>query len=422
VETAGLWEGRLAGKVPVYFVDAPKYFDRDGLYRDGNKVDFSDNDDRFILFSRAVLETAKALDFRPDIVHANDWQTGLIPAYLETLYLLDAFFLPTASVFTVHNIAYQGVFPKNTLFRAGFSWSDFTPDRLEFFDQVNFLKAGLVFAHGLNTVGPTYAREISSNPVFGRGMEGILSLRKDFIGILNGLDRRIWNPSKDPHLARSFTSANLAARKDCKTDLQREAGLDPDSRAPLLGMVSRMDPQKGVDIILEILEGFLKEGIQAVFLGSGDPEKKEALRGLAKKHPGRAAVVEGFNDPMAHKIYGGADLFLMPSLFEPCGLGQMIALRYGCVPVVTPTGGLLDTVEPFNGEKHTGVGFMAQRPEASAYRQALAEAVSLYRSDPAAWRGLQQRGMSLDFGWGKSVEAYVALYERALERKRSIPR
>jgi starch synthase len=420
VETVRLWEGKLEGKIPVTFIDAPKYFDRDGLYRDAKGLDYPDNDERFILFSRAVLEAAKAVDFRPDIVHVHDWQTGLIPAYLETLYLLDAFYLPTASVFTIHNIAYQGLFPKNTLFEAGFSWSDFTQDRLEFYDQVNFLKAGLVFAHQVNTVSPTYAREVISDPKFGRGMEGVLLNRgADFTGILNGLDPS-WNPEKDPFLHKPFSAKALDDRAACKADLQKAVGLKENAKMPLLGMVSRLDPQKGVDLALLVLgDELMRKGIQVVFLGQGEPSYEAALRDLAAKFPGQAATVSEFSEPIAHKIYGGADIFLMPSRFEPCGLGQMIALRYGCVPVVTPTGGLADTVESFD-PAGKGVGFVSREAGTRSYADALAQALTLYRTDPASWQALQRRGMTADYGWGKSVDRYVDLYERALERKRSL--
>lgn len=416
IEEVFLWEGLMAGKVPAYFIDAPKYFDRDGLYVDAAAKDHPDNEERFILFARAALEAAKALDFRPDIVHCHDWQTGLIPAYLETVCQLDAFFLPTASVLTIHNIAYQGIFPKNTLFEAGFSWKDFTPEKLEYYDQVNFLKAGLVYAHGLNTVSPTYAREVSAGPEFGRGMEGVLLGRgEDFTGILNGLDDVLWDPSADSLIAAPFSAKKPEGRAACRADLQKAAGLTADPKAPILGFVSRLDPQKGVDIVLDSATEQMEAGAQAVFLGSGSPAQKASMQNFAKQFPGRAAFFSDFSEPLAHRIYAGADLFLMPSRFEPCGLGQLIALRYGCVPVVTPTGGLADTVDP-------SVGFVASAVTAEAYSDVLRDAVDLFRRDPAAWAALRARGMSLDLGWGRSVPAYIKLYQRAQERKRSLSR
>lgn len=417
-EVATLWKGKLDRRIPVYFVDVPKYFDRDGLYQGPDGKDYPDNDERFALFSRAVLETAKAVDFRPDVIHAHDWQTGLIPAYLNTLYRSDAFFLPTASLFTIHNIAYQGIFPKNTLFMAGFSWADFTPDRLEFYDQVNFLKAGLVYADVVNTVSPAYAQEVLG-PEFGRGMEGVLKARtKTFFGVLNGLDLQEWNPGMDAHLARRFTVKQIERRAVNKARLQEACGLDPDPKAPLLGMVSRLDPQKGVDLVLGAAPGFLADGCQLTVLGQGDKEYEATLTSLAKRHPGRVAYSAEFDEPLAHRIYGGADIFLMPSRFEPCGLGQMIALRYGAVPVVTPVGGLKDTVFPFDPENQQGVGFVARDLSPAAYREALAEALQAYRKQPESWKEMIRRGMACSFGWAKSVEKYLELYRLAGARKK----
>jgi len=416
-ETVRLWAGKIEDKVPAYFIDAPKYFDRDNLYIDAAGKDFPDNDDRFILFSRAVLETAKALDFRPDIFHGHDWQTGLVPAYLATLYKSDAFFLPAASVFTVHNIAYQGVFPKNALFAAGFSWADFTPDGLEFYGQINFLKAGLVYAHALNTVSPAYAKEIQSDPAFGRGMEGLLQKRRaDLFGILNGIDTKRWDPSKDPLLPHRYSAKDLAPRALNKASLQRALGFREDPRAPLLGMVSRVDPQKGFDLAVDAVPGFLKEGAQLAILGSGDKAIEASLRALAAKFPGQVSFSTGFNEALAHHIYAGADIFLMPSKFEPCGLGQMIALLYGAVPVVTATGGLLDTVPPARGNE--GLGFVAASVSPPGLIKALGDAIALYRGNPAAWHALQKRGMASRFGWTASVYKYLDLYRLALARKK----
>jgi starch synthase len=417
-ERVVLWEGRLARHTPVYFVDCPKYFDREDLYRDTDGSDYADNDERFVLFSRAVLETAKAVDFRPDVVHCHDWQTGLVPALLQTVYRYDGFFLPTASLFTVHNIAYQGQFPKNTIFLAGFSWADFTPDRLEYYDQVNFLKAGLVYAEQLSTVSPAYAQETLLSPEFGRGMEGILRLRAaDYHGVLNGLDEKEWDPARDRHLVRRFTAARPEARAECKADLQRAARLEPDPAAPLFGLVSRLDPQKGIDMVLDCIEAFLTDGAQFVALGQGGKEYQAGLEKLADSYPGRVRYSSDFDETLAHKIYGGCDLFLMPSRFEPCGLAQMIALRYGAVPVVTPTGGLLDTVPPVDTSLAKGLGFVATSPEPGPLHDAMARAVELYRDRPDAWRALVKRGMSSRFGWSRSVDKYVEIYRAAAARK-----
>lgn len=414
-----VWSASFGPGVTAYFIDSPLHFDRPGFYRGTDGADFPDNDRRFIVYGRAVLALAKALDFSPDVIHAHDWQAGLIPAYLKTLYWEDPFFSRTATVFSIHNIAYQGLFPKSTLAVAGWGWDQFTPDRLEYFDQVNFLKAGLVYADMISTVSPTYVREVQSGNEFGRGMEGVLRARaKDFVGILNGIDTALWNPAKDSLIARPFDARRWSARALCKADLQRAAGLDPSPTAPLLGMVSRLDPQKGFDLLLELMEGFLNQGVQAVFLGQGNAVYEAALKTLARKFRGRTAVFTNFNEALAHKIYAGSDIFLMPSRFEPCGLGQMISLRYGAVPVVTPTGGLKDTVVPLSEDGSTGVGFVSAAVSAGPFREALERAVRLYRSDPSLWKKIVRRGMALRFDWKTAVPQYVALYRRAVSRRK----
>lgn len=411
-------EAVFSPRLKAYLVDSPAHFDRDGIYGEPGGREFADNDLRFILLSQAVLKIAQVLGFRPDVVHTHDWQTGLVPVYLKTQYASDPFFKSTASVFSIHNIAYQGVFPKETLGAARLSWNEFTAEKLEFYDRVNFLKAGLAYAHVISTVSPTYALETQRED-FGVGLDGFLKRRAgDYFGILNGLDTSYWNPLRDPHLVRPYSAKKTGGRAACREDLQRNAGLDLDSRAPILGMVSRLDPQKGFDILLDILEDFIGEGCQAVFLGMGSPVYQAALRTMQRKHPGRVSVTTDFNEPLAHKIYGGADLFLMPSRFEPCGLGQMIALRYGAVPVVTPTGGLKDTIEPVTVDAGGGVGFVADRVDTWAYRSALQRAIRLFREQPEAWRAIVQRGMALSFDWKESVRRYVDLYRLAQSKKR----
>lgn len=408
----------LSPRCRAWLVDSPVHFDRDGVYVDSMGREYGDNDARFILLSRAALEFPKAMGFRPDIIHAHDWQTGLVPTYLHLASRHDPFFAKTASVFSIHNIAYQGVFPKETMACARLPWTEFTAEKIEFYDRINFLKAGLAYAQVLSTVSPTYAHETQRDE-FGVGLDGFLKRRADhYFGILNGIDLRLWNPAQDPHLAHPFSVKSLKGRVACRADLQRTAGLQEDPRAPLLGMVSRLDAQKGFDILLDILDDFFRDGCQAVFLGQGNPVFQGALRTLQRKFPGRVSFSSDFNEPLAHKIYGGSDLFLMPSRFEPCGLGQMIALRYGTVPVVTPTGGLKDTVLPVSPDGREGVGFVADRTETWAYRSALERAVKLYRSDSDLWRALQHRGMAMSFDWKESVRRYVELYRLAQSKKR----
>jgi starch synthase len=411
-------EAVFSSRLRFYLVDSPPHFDREGIYGEAGGREFPDNDIRFILLSRAALEISRRVGFRPDVVHTHDWQTGLVPALLATTYRSDPFFKSTASIFSIHNIAFQGVFPKETLGVANLPWSEFTADKLEFYDRVNFLKAGLAYAHVISTVSPTYAVETQRED-FGVGLDGFLKRRAvDYFGILNGVDTRYWNPLRDPHLTQGYSAKRLSGRAACREDLQRTAGLDVDARSPLLGMVSRLDAQKGFDILLDILGDFIGEGCQAVFLGMGSPVFQAALRTLQREYPGRVSVTTDFNEPLAHKIYGGADIFLMPSRFEPCGLGQMIALRYGAVPVVTPTGGLKDTVIPVSADGGDGVGFVADRVDTWAYRSALQRAVRLFREQPDAWRALVQRGMALSFDWKESVRRYLDLYRLAQSKKR----
>lgn len=412
------------GDVTVYFIENKKYFDRPALYRTAEK-DFVDNDERFIFFSRAVLELCKFVDFVPDIVHCHDWQTGLIPAYLKTVYRADAFFHRTATVFTIHNIAYQGIFPKQTLFWAGFSWHDFTPEYLEYYNQICFLKAGLVYADKISTVSPTYAQEVMESAEFGRGMEGVLKVRKeDFVGILNGLDTQTWDPSKDLNLAMLFSIEDpdlIKKKKVCKKNLQKSLQLPAKEKVPLIGMVARLDLQKGFLKVGEILRKILDKGIQFqwVVLGLGDQNIRDLLSAIAKEYPHQVSFKIGFNSELAHKIYGGADLFFMPSEFEPCGLGQMIALRYGCIPIVTPTGGLRDTVEPWDPTTGKGTGFISSKISTASLIQSLETALKTY-CDPVQWEKLVRNAMKKNFSWSHSAMRYLELYRSALKSRLEI--
>ena len=411
--TVRIWEGKLAPRIPVYFIDSPRHFGRDGLYVDPQERPYPDNDERFILFSRAVLETAKAVGFQPDVIHCHDWQTGLIPVYLATLYGPDSFFLTTATLLTVHNIAYQGAFPKTTLSLAGLPWKEFTPEKLEYYGQVNFLKGGLVYSTLLNTVSPTYAREIKENPEFGCGMEGILNARQaDFSGILNGIDTADWDPAKDPHLPARFSPKDLAGKRACKQALQKKLGLKEDPMIPLAGVVSRLDRQKGLDLIAESAPELFKRKIQVAVLGNGDPALRKQLEETSRRHPERFAFRTGFEEPLAHLIYAGSDFFLMPSRFEPCGLSQMIAMRYGSVPVVTRRGGLADTVD-------AGTGFVITEFSVRALTEGIRSAVEAFR-DQKKWAGFLRRGMSRDFSWSRSVKDYLALYRRAQAARKGV--
>ena len=396
------------GQVETIFVDHPGYFDRGGIYGEGGK-DYEDSAERYAFFCRAILEFCKKIKFAPDIAHCHDWQTGLLPAYLKTLYAKDVLFRKTRSIFTIHNMAYQGNFSKEYLHLTGLPWSVFTPEKLEFFNFVSYLKAGLVFSDHINAVSPSYAREIRTDPKFGCGMEGLLAARAQVLsGILNGLDEKIWNPSKDPMISAQFSvrSKNLSqAKAACKLDLQTQALLAPNARAPLIGMVTRLDPQKGFKMVMEVFPKIASENPQTqwIILGNGLPEIEKELELYPQKFPGRFFFEKKFDDPLAHKIYAGADIFLMPSEYEPCGLGQMIAMKYGTVPVVTPTGGLLDTVTP-------AAGFTCSEVSAPALYAKLGQALKTFEKK-SRWDALRNQGMKLNFSWKKSVREYVKLYK-----------
>ena len=414
VETAAMSHVQW-GRVSVYFIENRKYFDRPGMYR-ANFGDYEDNDERFIFFSRAVLEGAKFIGFKPDVIHCHDWQTGLVSAYLKTIYRIDSFFSKTATVFTINNIAYQGMFPKETLLKAGFSWADFTPDRLEFYGGVNFMKAGLVFSDILTTVSPTYAGEIQFKPDFGKGLEGVLRSRNgDLFGVLNGIDEEVWDPATDTFLERGYDFKTFQRGKTAaKIALQRELGFDENKDMILAGVVSRLDRQKGLDILAGIMPEYFGK-IQFAVLGAGDPGLSEAFTNLAKAEPKKMFFETGFNDSLAHRIYAASDIFIMPSRFEPCGLSQMIAMRYGALPVVTRTGGLKDTVR-YNGEPKDSNGFAIDNADDGELRSVLGHIISLYgwREN---WNTMVANAMKADFSWNRSSQEYLKLFNIAYQKR-----
>ncbi|HKL24641.1 MAG TPA: glycogen synthase GlgA [Desulfuromonadales bacterium] len=406
---AGYREGRL-DEVPVYFIEAPELFDRDGLYGEQGQ-DYPDNALRFGLLSRAALELARRLDFKPDIVHAHDWQTGLVPVYLHQHLWRDPHFINTGSLFSIHNLGYQGLFAAESLTELGLDSALFDIDRLEYHGMISLLKGGIRYADRVNTVSPTYCREIQT-PEFGMGFEGLLTSRRNRLhGILNGLDAALWNPQGDPALPQRYSADNPQGKQVCKQALQEELGLQPDPAIPIVAMVTRLDPQKGIDLLIENWQDLLARKLQLVILGSGTPRYERQLDELARTCPGRSKVLKGFNDPLARRIYAGSDLFLMPSRYEPCGLGQLIALRYGSVPVVRATGGLADTISDPQDAAEEANGFLFAEDSASALLQALDRALSAY-DRPPFWRKLVERGMHQDFSWQGAAAAYVALYRR----------
>lgn len=397
--------------VPVYFVDNHHYFNRDGIYA------YGDDAERFSFFCKAVLEMLPKLDFQPDVIHCNDWQTGPIPFLLRVKYAPTnpSFYQKTATVYTIHNLQYQGVFDKSALKLLGVGEEYFHPGALEFWGQVNFMKAGLTYADVLNTVSRTYAQEIQT-PEYGEKLEGVLKARsKDLFGIVNGINYHEFNPRTDPRLVANYDKDFLGAKKENKTELQREMGL-PVKDTPLIGLVSRLVSQKGLDILGEAMDRLLQEDLQFVALGTGDPHFEEQFRGLAGRFPERCAVQIGFNGVLAQRIYGGVDMFMMPSRFEPCGLGQLIAMRYGTPPIVRATGGLADTVHDVTRNPEAGNGFVFTEYSAKALLEATQQALKLYRERPEAWNNLVRRVMEADYSWSKSAASYVELYQRAIAK------
>jgi starch synthase len=388
---------------PLYLVDCPALFERKGFYGELG-VDYPDNHIRFAVLARAALAVARFL-FRTDVFHCHDWQAGLVPAYLRTSFASDPTFLGVKTLFTIHNLGYQGLFPKTALAEVGLDASVYRPDGMEFFGRISFIKGGIEFADALSTVSPTYAREIQT-PESGFGLDGALLARAGVLtGILNGVDYREWNPETDPLIPARYSADDLSGKQTCKRQLLEEFGLPPEAaNGPLIGMVSRFTRQKGADILAEVVGDIAGEGMCLVALGTGEPEYEESFLQMASENPGRIAVRIGFDNPLAHRIEAGADVFLMPSRYEPCGLNQMYSLRYGTVPVVRATGGLDDTIE-----KDTGFKFAEY--SGAALLDAVRSAAQAF-ADQDAWRAMMRRGMAQDFSWGSSAARYSALYRQ----------
>jgi starch synthase len=413
---------------PLYLVDCPPLFDRKGIYGESG-VDYPDNHIRFAVFCRAALGVARHL-FPCDVLHCHDWQSGLIPAYLKSTYATDPVFLGTKTLFTIHNLGFQGLFPATAMAEAAIDPSLYRPDGLEFFGRVSYIKGGISFADALSTVSPTYAREIQT-PELGFGLDGALRGRAAVLsGILNGVDYREWNPESDPLIPARFSAEDLSGKAVCKEHLLQEFGLPAENLPgealpaealpgeallsealpreaggrPLIGIVSRLTIQKGVDLIVEAVADIVEAGANIVAIGSGEPEYETLFRRMAADFPGRVGVRIGFDNRVAHLIEAGADIFLMPSRYEPCGLNQIYSLRYGTVPVVRATGGLDDTIDSETGFKFAEYSSAALL---AAVRQALAAF-----SNRDAWRETMRRGMTRDFSWKASAGQYSALYRR----------
>ncbi len=394
---------QAAEEFPLYLVDCPPLYDRKGFYGESG-IDYPDNHIRFAVLARAALAAARFL-FAPRIFHCHDWQAGLVPAYLRTTFATDPTFVDVKTLFTVHNLGYQGLFPKTALADIALDSGVYRPDGMEFFGRVSLIKGGIAFADALNTVSPAYAREIQT-PEYGFGLDGALRARGDVLtGILNGVDYREWSPDVDPLIPANYSADDLSGKRVCKERLVGEFGLPREAMdRPLVGIVSRFTRQKGTDLIAAAAAGLVAEDLYIVALGTGDPEYEEFFRRMAAEYPGRIAALIGFDNGLAHRIEAGADMFLMPSRYEPCGLNQIYSLRYGTVPVVRSTGGLDDTIEE-------GTGFKFAEYSGEALLAAVRVAVRAY-ADQELWHAMMRRGMQKDFSWRSSACAYSALYRR----------
>jgi len=414
---AALLRTTLPGSsVPVYLVDHAAFFDRDELYGTP-QGDYPDNAQRFIFFSRAVLAAAKALGWPPDILHCNDWQTALMPVYLKTTHSGDAFYRASRSLLTIHNLAYQGVFPREAFALTGLPEALFNWRELEFYGKLNLLKGGIVFADRLNTVSKRYAREIQTAEL-GCGLEGALATRSQHLhGILNGIDYTAWNPATDPLIAAHYSPEDLSGKAACKRKLQELCGL-PARDVPLLGIVSRLDEQKGLNLVAEILPDLARLDVQFVLLGTGKAALQDRFAELGKRFPDKLGIHIGFNNVLAHQIEAGCDIYLMPSRYEPCGLNQLYSLRYGAVPLVRRTGGLADTIAnctPTSLAKATANGFSFETYSSGALFQCIRRALRVY-GDRRAWRRIMLVGMGQDWSWDASAREYLELYRKTLAR------
>jgi len=404
--------------VRYYFIDYPPFYDRDGLY--GTPLgDYRDNAERFALYCRAVLEAAKVLGV-PDVFHCHDWQSALIPVLLRTLYDEDPALQGIPSVFTIHNIGYQGVFSPDTLPLLMLPWDLFTISKLEFFGKVNFLKGALIYSDFVTTVSRKYAQEIQTAE-YGFGLEGVLRDRASTVtGILNGVDYDEWNPAVDSCIAAHYSADSLEGKQLCRQDLLRRLALDPQSTAPIVGIVSRFAAQKGFDLIALAADRLAHENVNIVVLGSGDKDYEDLFRRLVRQYPGRFAVKVGYDNALAHRIEAGADMFLMPSRYEPCGLNQIYSLKYGTVPVVRSVGGLDDTIEPHDVRTGKGTGFKFHEYTPEALLAAMQAALALYRK-PKEWRKLMLNGMARDFSWPVSAREYLKIYDKVRASRHAVP-
>ena len=396
--------------VPVYFIDSYNYYDRPGIYC------YFDDAERFAFLCKAVLEMLPRINFKPDIIHCNDWHTGPICMLLNEVYKNDIFYKNIATIYTIHNLEYQGNFPGDVLRLFNVGSEIFNPEKVEFYGMFSFMKAGLVYADIINTVSVEYSKEIQTER-YGEKMEGILQKRsKDLFGIINGISYKAFDPEKDPRIYRNYNSQSYKLKKENKYALQREFGL-PVRDVPVIGIVSRLSEQKGLELILDKFEDLMKQDVQFVLLGTGDEHYETSFKNAKLAYPEKVGVYIGFNTDLAQRIYAGCDMFLMPSRFEPCGLGQIISLRYGTIPIVRATGGLADTIVDYNADSANGNGFVFNEFSSDEMFDAIMRALKLYNESPDIWASLVKRALTLDFSWSRSAKKYIELYEKAMKKK-----
>ena len=411
-EKGTLLKSELAGEVPIYLIKHDGYFNRKYIYGEPGS-DYPDSVERFSFFSQAVLEAVKRLDYKPDIIHCNDWHTGLIPVYLKSLYRKDPWFAQTKTLFSIHNLGYQGNFPHSHLKATGLEESLFTEEGLEFYNQISFLKGGLVFSDTLSTVSPTYSQEIQT-PDLGFGMQGILQKRSGSLhGILNGVDETVWNPKIDPLIPANYGPKSLSQKKQCREDLIKIFSLRLNKKTPILCMITRLSQQKGIDLIIEAKDVLDKQDIALVILGTGSAEYESFFQQWSRDRPENIATALKFDESLGHRILAGSDMLLMPSLYEPCGLTQMYALKYGTAPIVRAVGGLKDSIQEFSDKTGKGTGFKFKTPQTKFFLKSLKKALSCFHQTQT-WKKLMLNGMDKDNSWELAAKQYSRLYQKSL--------
>ncbi len=405
-------------RVQIYFLDNEDYFaNRHSLYSDPlSGKDFPDNDERFILLAKSVFELIKKLGWIPDVIHCNDWQTALIPAYLKTVFKDDPTFAGIKTLFTIHNLAFQGIFPKKNFAKLGLPEELNSEKGVIHKGKINFLKTGLIFADTISTVSPTYSKEICKNDEFGLGVQKVLCKRKnDLFGIINGIDDKIWNPEKDKIIAKKYTVKNINDKKLNKIALSEKFGFQYEENVPIIGMISRLFDEKGFDLFKKSFAEFMKLNIHFILLGTGDKKYQNFFENAQLKYSNKFSSYLGFDDRLAHLIEAGSDIYLMPSKFEPCGLNQMYSLVYGTVPIVRETGGLADTVIKYDAKTGKGNGFVFKKYDTAALIAEVKKAIKIYSTDPKTWLKIQKNGMKMNFSWMSSAKNYVSLYKKVIK-------